>query len=427
MKTTIKVLLVIFTFAFFSCQKNDVIEPSSSDLSSAQLKSATIAINDVAVESVSDVANYETYFYGGFEQMLRQLAQTKGSMGNLMNGQNNMHYMNGSAPSVSIDTAAAGYPITITVDYGTGKETKHGSMISGKVLIEISGAKKVDGSTRTISFINCVIDSIGINGKRTETFNGDNLTTAKMTTLSDVNFTLTDGTIINRVGNNVMEWLKGLNTPLERDDDMMQITGTINVKSSTGNNYSRVITDPLIRLGDCNYPVQGTVQYKQNGNEIASLNYGAGVCDNLAKLTSNGTTVEIVLKDHAMTEAMTDGQHNNNMGGNGSMGGNNNAGGNGMMNGNGTGNTNGTGTMGGNGGGMMGGKSSNGTTNGNGNMNGNGTGSKNGTGTMGGNGANGSNGTTNGNMNGNGAGTTNGTGTMTGNTSGNGMMGGSGH
>jgi hypothetical protein len=388
MKTTIKVLLVIFTFAFFSCQKNDVIEPSSSDLSSSQLKSATIAVNDVAVESVSDEANYETYFYGEYEHLLRQLAHTKGRMDNLMTGQSGMHYMNGQAPIVSIDTATAGYPITISVDYGKGTETHHGKIISGKVVIKISGANHTNGSTRTISYIGCVIDSIGINGTSTETFNGDNLTTAKMTSVSDATFTLANGTVINRVGNNVTEWLKGLNTPLERDDDMMQITGTFNVKSSTGNNYSRVITDPLIRLGDCNYPVQGTIQYKQNGNEIASLNYGAGVCDNLAKLTSNSTTVEIVLKDHAMPVAMTDGQHNNNMGGNGMMGGNNTAGGNGMMNGNGTGSTSGNGTMGGNGGNgsMMGGNGSNGTTSGNGNMNGNGTGSTSGNGTMGGNG-----------------------------------------
>ncbi len=389
MKTTIKALLVILTFAFFSCQKNDVIEPSpSTDLNSVQLKSATIAVNDVAVESVSDEANYETYFYGEYEHLLRQLAQTKGRMGNLMAGQTGMHYMNGSAPNVSIDNAAAGYPITITVDYGTGTETHHGKMISGKVVIEISGAKNVDGSTRTISFINCVIDSIGINGKNIETFNGDNLTTAKMTTLSDVNFTLVNGTVISRVGNNVKEWLKGMDTQLERDDDMMQITGTINVKSSTGENYSRVISDPLIRLGDCNYPVQGIVKYNQNGNEIASLDYGTGICDNLAELTSGGKTVEIVLKDHAMPEAMTDGQHHNNMGGNGSIGGN------GMMNGNDSGSTNGTGTMTGNG--------STGTSNDNGMMNGNVTGSSNGTGTMTGNGNNGT-------------------------TSGNGMMGGGGH
>ena len=77
MKTTIKALLVFFAFAFFSCQKNDVIQPST-DLSASQLKSATIAVKDIAVESVSEEANYETYFYGEYEQMLRQLSREKG-------------------------------------------------------------------------------------------------------------------------------------------------------------------------------------------------------------------------------------------------------------------------------------------------------------------------------------------------------------
>ena len=36
-----------------------------------------MAVNDVAVESVSQI-NYETYFYGEYEQMLRQLSQTRG-------------------------------------------------------------------------------------------------------------------------------------------------------------------------------------------------------------------------------------------------------------------------------------------------------------------------------------------------------------
>lgn len=55
MKTTIQVLLVIFAFAFFSCQKqSDVI---TTDESASLLKSATIAVNDVAVESVAQEAN----------------------------------------------------------------------------------------------------------------------------------------------------------------------------------------------------------------------------------------------------------------------------------------------------------------------------------------------------------------------------------
>ena len=349
MKTSIKILLAIFTFAFVSCQKNDTIEPAE-DLSSAQLKSATMAVNDVAVESVSEEVNYETYFYGEYEQMLRGFARMKGSNGNLLSGMGNMHYMNGQAPIVKIDTAAMGYPMTITVDYGKSTETQRGMMMSGKVVIELSGPKNVDGSMRTTTYVGCVIDSIGISGTSKETFSGNNTTTRKMTTISDVTFTLADGTVIHRIGNSMRDWMKGLDTPLDREDDMMQVTGTINVTSSNGDTYSREITDPLIRLGDCNYPVQGKVQYTKNGSKLAMLDYGTGTCDNLANLTTNGTTVEITLKDHHMPTINHSGNMNGgNMGNNGNMGGNGNSSGSGTSNGNttGTGSMNGSGNNGG--------------------------------------------------------------------------------
>ena len=315
MKTTIKALLLILTVAFFSCQKNDVINPAT-DLSDLQLKSATIAANDVAVENVAQEANFETFYFGGYERMLRELARVKGRKGNLFAGKSNMHYMNGLVPVVSIDTAEAGYPITITIDYGDEMITRHGREISGKVVIELSGPQNTDGTTRNISYIGCKIDSIGIEGTSTETFNGDNTTTRLLTNASNVNFTLPDGTVIVREGNTVREWLQGLNTPLECDDDMVQITGKINVSVSTGDNYVREITEPLIRLGDCRHPVQGIVQYTKNDALIAELNYGDGTCDNLATLTTDGATVEIELKG-MMPKAKTNGTH---MGG--KMGGN---------------------------------------------------------------------------------------------------------
>jgi len=307
MKTTIQALLVIISFAFFSCEKTD--EVSTSDLTAAQLKSATIAVNDVAVQSVSEEADYEADFYAEYEHMLRQLAHFKGKKGNLLAGQGHNHYVEGQTPVVSIDTAAAGYPITISIDYGDGIETNHGRLISGKVTIGISGAKDTDGSTRTIVYTNCVIDSIGVNGKCIQTFNGDNATTRKMTTVSDVVFTLVaDGTKITRVGNHVREWLKGIDTPKERADDMIQVTGSIKVETSAGVKYSRVITEPLIKLGDCRHHVQGIVEYSQNGSVIATLDYGDGECDNLANLTTDGTTVEIELKGK-MPKAKTEGMH----------------------------------------------------------------------------------------------------------------------
>jgi hypothetical protein len=323
MKTKILGLLVIFSFVFFSCQKKNDL--ATSDQSANLLKSATIAVNDVAIQSVALEANFETDFYAGYEHLLRQLAHFKGRKGNLLEGKKDMmHYMGGQSPVVSIDTAATGYPINISIDYGTGTATNHGRSISGVVKIEISAAKNTDGSTWKITFINCVIDSIGINGTSTETFNGDNKTTRKMTVVSNATFTLPNGTILERSGNDVREWLKGLDTTTDRTDDMIQTTGSINVKSSTSNAYSRVITEPLINLGDCRHPVSGIVTYSQNGAVIATLNYGDGTCDNLAQLTTNGTTIDIELQGK-MPKADLDGKGHmggmGNKGGKGGMGG----------------------------------------------------------------------------------------------------------
>jgi hypothetical protein len=314
MKTKILALLVIFSFAVISCQKND--DSASADQSAALLKSATIAVNDVAVQSVATEANFETDYYGEFEHLLRQLAHFKGKKGNLLAGLGHNHYVEGQLPVVSIDTAAAGYPITITIEYGDGTATTHGRTIAGTVTIEISGDKNTDGSTRIITYQNCVIDSIGINGTSTETFNGDNTTIRKVTIVSDATFTLADGTVIERQGTHVREWLKGLDTQTDRSDDMIQTTGSITAKSSSGDVYTRVITDPLINLGDCRHHVQGIVQYSQNGTVIAEVNYGDGTCDNLATLTKDGTTVDIELKGK-MPKADMKGHGNGGMKGHG--------------------------------------------------------------------------------------------------------------
>ena len=123
MKTKILALLVIVSFAFFSCEKQDGVEQSN-DLSDLQLKSASIAVNDIAVEGVTQEANYETDFYAGYEHLLRQLAHFKGGKGNLLHGHKGMHYVEGQSPLVSIDTAATGYPIVITIEYGDNTVTK---------------------------------------------------------------------------------------------------------------------------------------------------------------------------------------------------------------------------------------------------------------------------------------------------------------
>jgi len=293
MKTRIFGILVLVSVLFFACNNSDLTEPSGND--DLILKSAAIAENDVMVESVMEEANYEVSIFAESERLLRQLANFRGSK-NLINGNGLMRYKNGNCPNVSIDTTETGYPITVTVDYGEGVELKNGRVISGLVTIEVSAPRGTDGATRTITYTDCVIDSIQIDGVATQTFNGDNLATRVVSTSSNITLVLADGTVLERTGTHVREWIEGLETPMEHSDDRISITGTVTFESSTGNTWTRTIVEPLIKMSDCRHPVQGVVQFSQNGTIIATLDFGNGTCDNLAILTVDGVEVEIELK-----------------------------------------------------------------------------------------------------------------------------------
>ncbi|MFA9388205.1 MAG: hypothetical protein ACERKD_00270 [Prolixibacteraceae bacterium] len=293
MKTQILILITLASMALFSCQDFNGINNSNTG-EDLVLKSANIAVSDLSTESVMDEANLEADFFANSEKLLRQLTHFKGTK-NILGGRDGMHYLKDNCPNVSIDTADVSYPIIITLDYGESTVLKNGRTISGIVSIEISAPKGTDGSTRTISYDNCVIDSISIAGTAIEVFNGDNITTRVITRTSDVSFTLADGTVIDRVGTHVREWVAGMDTPMERDDDQIVSTGSTTASSSTGENWERLIIEPLVRLGDCRYNVQGIVQFSSNGVVISTLNFGDGECDNLAILTSDGEDVEIEL------------------------------------------------------------------------------------------------------------------------------------
>lgn len=298
MKTTKLSTIAILSLALFACQDFNGLDSTTSETDELVLKSAVIAETDLMVESVSDEVVYEAEFFAESEKLLKQLARFKGGK-NLLSGHKGNRYLNGYAPDVSIDTAATGYPVTITINYGVGSELKNGRKISGLVTIEISAPRGTDGATRLITYTNCVIDSVNINGTAIETFNGDNETARTINNNSEVTFILPDGTVIERTGTHTRNWIEGLSTPLEHDDDVIEITGSLTATTSTGNTWERGIIEPLLRTGDCRHHVQGVIEFSQNGEVISTLDFGDGTCDNLALLTVEGETVEIELKGRA--------------------------------------------------------------------------------------------------------------------------------
>lgn len=199
-------------------------------------------------------------------------------------------------PTVTIESENGGFPRTITLDYGERTELSDGRIISGIMQVVISDRWNVDGSTRTISFIDFVVDSIGIEGAKTIVRNFEIGVSKAFTMTSDMTFTLTDGTVINRTAEKIRSWVAGLETELDPADDVIEITGYCLSVDSEGNAYRKEITTELKKTGMCRWIVSGVVTMTQNEEPFAFLDYGDGTCDNVAVLTHvDGTTEEITL------------------------------------------------------------------------------------------------------------------------------------
>ena len=52
----------------------------------------------------------------------------------------------------------------------------------------------------------------------------------------------------------------------------------------------KVITKALVKLDDCKYIVEGTIEFRLNGEVVAIIDYGDGLCDNIATKTCDGET-----------------------------------------------------------------------------------------------------------------------------------------
>ena len=312
----IKVLMLIAAviIAVYSCNNDEKLDTTDTSASEVVLKSATIASSDVVIESVLTEADYEAGFFAESEELLRKLVHSRHSTHDLLKGTHCGYYADGDYPVVSVDTAETGYPIVITVDYGDSTVVHHGTVVSGIVTIELSAARDTDGATTTITYQGCKIDSVGIDGTSVEVFNGDSVSKVISSTL-DVKFVLADSTELQLTGSHVREWLSGVDTPLVYSDDSIQTTGSYTIVSSTGDSWTKQITEPLIKSGACKYIVQGIIEYTVNGEIAATLDYGDGTCDNVAVLTVDGEDIEIELrgsKAHADVEGRhhhTDGGH----------------------------------------------------------------------------------------------------------------------
>ena len=87
------------------------------------------------------------------------------------------------------------------------------------------------------------------------------------------------------------------NVSSKEDSDMLKSAAfeEAELLLSGDGDFERVITKPLVKIDDCLYIVEGTIEFRKGDIVIATIDFGDGVCDDVATKTVKGETVEFLL------------------------------------------------------------------------------------------------------------------------------------
>jgi hypothetical protein len=200
--------------------------------------------------------------------------------------------------TVTVDPMDRGvFPKTVTVDFGTGCETR-GHLRKGKIVTVYTGRLHIPGNKAITTFINYSIDDFKIEGKHTL----EN-TTQPGGNQRSFTATVENARITNILSGNWRSWnsirkstqVEGNGTPFFPVDDVFSITGNRNGENSRGIRWSSEVSEPLIRKFICRQIVKGVVKISVN-NTVGTLDFGDGTCDNTAILTVNGQSKTLTLR-----------------------------------------------------------------------------------------------------------------------------------
>ena len=201
-------------------------------------------------------------------------------------------------PAVTVEHPGTGiWPKIITIDYGTGCTGFYGHTRSGKIVIEVTGPRRIEGSKRTVTFDDYYFNGIRVEGIKVLENLGLNANENFVisSVLTGGKLILPDGKTIEREADHQREWVAGFLT-LNRWDDECLVTGSAYGCNIDGVNYTRTIISALHWKRVCIFIVSGVVSIEREGSEPFELDYGDGECDNKAVVSRGGESKEIQLR-----------------------------------------------------------------------------------------------------------------------------------
>jgi hypothetical protein len=279
MKT--KVFLMITAsvlMTFNSCRK---------DMLSLEQSSVELADNDALGEAV-------------FEDVFNSIDNATIALDDAMkNGDTKSVFLiTDSCPAISVLHPSSGiWPKIITIDYGTGCTGLYYNTRSGKIIIEVTGPRREEGSKRIVTFDDYYFNNIKVEGiKMFENLGlNDNGNFVISETLTDGKLIMPDGKTLEKETEHKREWVAGFMTNNKWDDECL-VTGSAKGKNAEGISYARTITNALHWKRVCAFIVSGIVKIEREGAVPFELNYGNGECDNKAVVSRGEESKEIQLR-----------------------------------------------------------------------------------------------------------------------------------
>ena len=192
---------------------------------------------------------------------------------------------------------------TRTIDFGSaGCTLPNGNVLKGKIIISFSNDFTSKSRTLSYRFVDFYHNGKLLQGNKSITYelkSTELLATEHpvMTFTVDMKITFDDGKVYSRTGTTVKETIEGNETPLNWEDNVFLVTGNSATSLANGDTITTVITTPLRYITSCKlpFPVSGIVSITKN-TSVGTLDFGDGKCDNLATLTIDGVTKDIILE-----------------------------------------------------------------------------------------------------------------------------------
>ncbi|MEO8516675.1 MAG: hypothetical protein ABI426_08025 [Flavobacterium sp.] len=292
MKTKFLILTMIISLMVISCSKDN--ETSDNTTITADEAGVNAKI-DIASDDVSDVvASEEASTYD-----------------NTTSGKSEVT-ASALPPCATVTRVPAfgtvitpGTTVTKTIDFGTsGCPLNNGNIVKGKIIITFVYDPNATSHTITYTFDHFYHNAILIEGHktftRTMTVGTPNSPSHPIVTMNmELTATFPDGRVFTRIGQRIREIIEGYGTPASWTDNVYQVTGSWTTTFPNTTVQTSTITTPLIIKLSCiavNKPllVQGIITTVRN-THVATLDFGNGVCDNLAVFTINGVSYDIFI------------------------------------------------------------------------------------------------------------------------------------